>query len=524
MRNYRFKQTLFLIVITLVYLCFELGFNARLLDVVGGNATPDDVEHIEIYGRSLSGIAAALVALQLMLRRRTPQGGGPSLLRIGFTCLIIAVVVFGSIKMLVDGLVKTRDAEFRRTAYNSVLLQRSLVGGRLALDGLVDDPGIFAQPEGKAFLALFPFLAVSVDRLDDRIKRIKDQLIEAAIRHEGEGGQGYYNGYVKVMKGTYANWQKYARIPTASDEGLLREQDKAWNDYLRSLSRQGWTPSTVPANRRGLVVSKVRKSAPVPLDWDPADEVTFREAVEQRYRKAMSASARAVTVGGERIAPGLAYPAFVARPGVQRELRGELGLPDSAQVAVSYASPREFNRLYEQWVGNQVRQRRRDYDASASSFAPRAHLAKEGEQATRATIVPPVALLFSLLGAIGHFSKLLYLIATLFFLMRAGADGHLGRRAAWSAFGVLLLAFTGVWGGLSAADNRITRSELFQQMLGWARQPVPGEGGWTSLGKGALTNVAHVVAVGQGHSYPLNEAIRINVLNGMEYGYHPKEK
>ena len=524
MRNYRFKQTLFLIVVTLLYLCFELGFNARLLDVVGGNATPEDVEHIEIYGRSLSGIAAALVVLQLMLRRRAPQGGGPSLFWIGLTCLVTAVVVFVGIKMLVDGLVASRDAEFRRTAYNSVLLQRSLVGGRLALDGLVDDPAIFAQPEGKAFLALFPFLAVSVERLDDRIKGVKDQLIEAAIRHEGKGGQGYYDGYVKVMKGTYENWQKYARIPTASDEGLLREQDKAWNEYLRSLSRQGWTPSTVPANRRGVVVAKVRKSAPVPPDWDPADELTFREAVEQRYRKAMSGSARAVTVGGERIAPGLDYPAFVARPGVQKELRGKLGLPGGVQVAVSYASPREFNRLYEQWVGNQVRQRRGTYDAPASRFARGASLGEEGAQAARATIVPPVALLFSLLGAIGHFSKLLYLIATLFLLLRAGANGHLGRRAAWSAVGVLLLAFAGVWGGLSVADNRITRSELFQQMLAWARQPVPGEGGWTSAGKGMLTNVAHVVAVGQGHGYPLNEAIRIKLLNGMEYGYHPKEK
>ena len=39
-------------------------------------------------------------------------------------------------------------------------------------------------------------------------------------------------------------------------------------------------------------------------------------------------------------------------------------------------------------------------------------------------------------------AKLLYLIATLFLLMRADADGHLGRRAGWSAFGVPLLAFT----------------------------------------------------------------------------------
>ena len=35
---------------------------------------------------------------------------------------------------------------------------------------------------------------------------------------------------------------------------------------------------------------------------------------------------------------------------------------------------------------------------------------------------------------------------------------------------------------------------------------------------------APVVAVGQGYSYPINEAIRIHVLQGIHYGYHPQQK
>ena len=38
-RSVLLKQGLFLICLTLVYLTFELGFNARLLDVVGGDTT-----------------------------------------------------------------------------------------------------------------------------------------------------------------------------------------------------------------------------------------------------------------------------------------------------------------------------------------------------------------------------------------------------------------------------------------------------------------------------------------------------
>ena len=69
----RLKQISFLIVLTALYLCFELAFNARLLDLVGGMADADDYTISRRYGRSLSGIAVALVVLQIMLSRRAPS-------------------------------------------------------------------------------------------------------------------------------------------------------------------------------------------------------------------------------------------------------------------------------------------------------------------------------------------------------------------------------------------------------------------------------------------------------------------
>lgn len=523
MRTLRLKQTVFLIVVTLLYLFFELGFNARLLDVVGGNATPLDVEHIENYGRSLSGIAAALVVLQLMLRRRTDDGRGPSLLKILLACVFTAVMVFFSLKVFVDVLVNTRDAQFRRTAYQTVLLQNALVNGQLELDGLVEDKRLFAQPEGKAFLALFPVLATSSKPLERKFNEVRNALIEAVVRKQGRGAQGYYDVYTDAMKATHENWKKYARIPTASDDGLVREQDKRWNEYLRKLSRRGWTPTSVPANRVGAVRAEVRRSAPVPPDWDVADEATFREAVEVRYRKAMSSSARAVTVGGERIAPGLSYPDFVARPGVQSELRDKLRLPRGARVAHTYGSPAAFKVLFNQFVAKQVDEKRASYEAPVERFERGASAYEEGDEAARATLVPPVALLFSLLGAIGHFSKLLYLVATLVLLTRAGPDGKLGKGPALGATAVLLLAFSGLWSGLALSNNRITSSELFASMVGSATEPAPGDTTMDAVRKGALANITHVVAVGQGHSYPLNEAIRIHLLQGMTYGYEPKQ-
>ena len=517
MRAQQLKQLVFLILLTVVYLCFELGFNARLLDVVGGNAGPHDVERLEVYGRTLSGVAAALVLLQVMLRRRLhSQSSYPSLLRIAVGCLLVAGAVFFSIKIFVDVSVATREAEFRRVAYNTILLQRSLVNGQAELDGLVDDKLLFAQPEGKAFLALFPLLALSSSTLDERMKGTKDQVIGNIVR-SSKTGQQYYEDYLEAIKRTHTNWQRYARIPSASNDDLQHEQDKAWNDYVDSLRKHNWTPYTVPGYRRAAVVKKVRQKVPVSARWDPSDEVAFRDAVEQRYRKSTSG----IVVGRDRIPPGLSFAQFVARPGVQGQLREALALPAGATVAHDYGSAAEFKRLYEAMVGKAVRDKRASYDSDAAQFEDGARLFKDGNEAARAAIVPPVALAFSLLGAIGHFSKLLYLVATLVLLLRSPGQDTLSRRAGWTAIAVLVAAFVGVWLLLSFVENRITRSELFVQMMEQSRAAEEGDTGWTRARKALIGNVTHVVAVGQGYSYPVNEAIRVNLLQDLNYGYEP---
>ena len=542
LRSLQIRQTLILIVLTIVYLCFELGFNARLLDVVGGNVDPAAVEDVEFYGRSLSGIAAALVVLQLMWRRRLRiETTGPSWKKIMLWCTFTAVLVFMVLKTFVTVLVNTRDAEFRRMAFSTTLMQRSLVGGSLQLQGLVDDPGLFAQPEGKAFLALFPFLAVSVGHLDERMEPAKEQLINFNVRKLAGGAAGYYEKYQQAIKEVHGSWELYSGIIPDSDPGLQAKQQSSWSDYQQSLSRHGWRPESVPVRRRAAVVSNVRKKVPVPANWHPADQFSFRLAVKRRY--ASEAASKGITVKGDRIPPGLSFPAFVARPGIQTVLRegpdggsgGEesrgLRLPKGAVVQDAYSNPSEFSRLFDQFAAHVTQERLVEYRASPVDFEGHGKYFEKGKEASRAAIVPPVALFFSLLGAIGHFSKLLYLIATVGLLVlaarrgeEAGKDGQLSRRSAWIATGVLAGAFLGTWGIFTVSDNNVTRSELFRQMLDWNRQADADSTRWKIAGKGLLANFTHVVAVGQGYSYPVNEAIRVNILQGMEYGYHPEKK
>lgn len=519
LRRSNIKQALLLIALTFVYLTFELGFNARLLDVVGsGNA--DDVHNIEMFGRSLSGIAVALFVFGAMMKRRIRSDGAtPSLRRIAVCCLATIAAVFFFIKVLVDGLVVSRDTEFRRMAMNTTLLQSALIDGRVTLSGLSDDEKIFARPEGKAFLALFPLMAVSVNNLEERIKNEKEILMRQTVAKQ-IGAERYYKSFSDAIRETHKKWLQYARIPTSSDHGLRQEQDKAWAEYQRSLSRHRWTPDSVPANRRSAVVNNVRRKVPVPPNWDPSDEATFRDAVEQKYRRAMASSARSVTVSGDVIPPGLPFPAFVARPGVQRELRNTLQLPPSATVATSYGTSAEFMQLFDQAVALEARKRLERFAADDRALSPGGIYYADAEKATRAAIVPPIALFFSLLGAMTHFAKLLYLITGLIMLLaRSGAE--LSRRAKWIAKSVPAVVFLGLLLSLNVTENSITRSDLFGRMMGWMQHgPAQAQQDGT-VAKWALARAVHIVAVGQGYGYPLNEGIRMNVLRGLNYGYHP---
>jgi hypothetical protein len=506
-------QTVFVALLTTLYLCFELAFNARLLDVVGGAASSAQIHHIELFGRSLSGVAVALVVLQLLLARRHRNGtGSPRSLAMVFWCMVAGGLVFGSLQMLVDQLVQRSDPAFRRASLNIVLVQSALVKGGVELDGLDDDPGLFAQPAGKAFLALFPLMAVSVERLDEKIRDAKLELISRQVQQELGGAAGYYGRYVEAVKKTQDQWQSYQRAPTAKDmeAEVVRRQDKAWADYLQDLGQRGWTPSTVPGMARSAVLRKVRAKVPVPEQWALNDEAGFRDAVATQVRRRMGGSGGdgSIVVKGRRIPPGLGWTAFFAHASVQAELREVLKLPAGVTLQPAYSNGADFDRaVFAPLVRDTARRELVRYDAHADTFADGAVNAQLGLDSARAVIVPPIALFFSLLGAVGHLAKLSYL------LLRLTVAAVPALRARLRRLWLLPLAVMGlVWSGLSWADNPVTRSRLHA----YINQQVLQGGG---PGAVPLVNALHVVAVGQGYAYPLNEWVRTRVLAGVTYGY-----
>lgn len=506
-------QTVWVSVLTAIYLCFELAFNARLLDVVGSAASNDQIHQIELFGRSLSGIAVALVLLQFLLSSRTRRkSDSPTGLAIVFWCMLSGLIVFGSLQILVEQLVERSTPEFRRASLNILLVQRALVNGGVQLDGLDDDTQLFTQPAGKAFLALFPVMAISIDRLDEKIRGAKLELIARHVRQELGGAAGYYARYVSAIQSTQDQWQRYQKIPTTVDLSaeVTRRQDRAWADYIADLGRRGWTPSTVPPMARSSVLRKVRSQVSLPSNWDLSDEASFREAVARQVRKRAGATRNDgnLIVKGHRIPPGLSWSAFFAHTGIQAELREKLKLPAGMTLQPSYANGASFDRdVFTPLVRETAKRELRSYDAPLNTFTDGSQNTLVGLDAARAVIVPPIALFFSLLGAVGHLAKLSYLLLRL--LVVTVPFLNTKARHLWIVpFCVLAL----VWTGLSWSENAVTRSRLYAYMN---QQVLQSKG----PAAGLLINALHVVAVGQAYGYPINESVRTRLLGGITYGY-----
>lgn len=492
-----------LIVITIIYLIVELSFNARLLDAVGTGAALDQINLLEIFGRSLSGIAAALVVFQVSMwvgEQSKNWGMGFSLI----LALIAAVFTYVGIEQFVENSVNKTDATFKKISLSVGLLQTALVNGKIQLPQLDSDTEIFTTPEGKALVAIFPYMVSQVDNLESIIKPIKRKIIQEKIEHSIGGAEGYYQQYLKGLEAVRASYQKYAAIPDAGDINSLieREYQKAWKRYLSDLGKHGWTPSSVPEAYQSRVIKNVRKNVNVPSDWDLQDQQGFRDAVAAKIRNK--------TQKNWAIKPGLSWNEYFAHANIQKQLKSELGLPSTANLKSSYENAAEFERLvYQPFLDRNVNERIQQYDADVINFEPNGKNYQLGLDAAKVAISVPLALFFSMMGAILHSGKLIYLISKLFktsFIKR------------FSALLVLIAMLYFVL--LTNIQNNVTQSILYAKLSNEYLENTPDA--QTSISRKLKLQALHNIVVGQSYSYPLNEYIRVHVLNGFTFGFGDK--
>jgi hypothetical protein len=522
------KTLKWLIVLTGVYLLCELSFNARLLDVVGGNATGDEIHHIERYGRLLSGTAAALFLLQFLLPRQFPLSSQFRKIFIGIALSGCIYGVYNGLEKLVDTLVDSSSPVFRRQAVNLSLIQRALVHDRVILSGMDETLGLYRKPEGKAFLALFPLLAISVEDLDEKIEQAKKELLKHSIAEKIGGVQEYYDkAYIKAIHGVTEQWKEYRgdKLGPYLDAKIRLETEKvfmeSWRNYLvasKRCYRNGTQKTLVTEGCLQQLDNKARQYLH-DANWQSGDQVAFRAGIEKQVREEeiQKIHTEGMVIRGKKVPPRLSQAQFIAHPAVQEGLREQLNLPQTTTIPLTIDRQGFIHQLYEPMLEVLTTKELENYNAPALLYADGASLAEPGRTAARAVLVPPVALFFSLLGALGHLGKLTYLLSKLAVSSRKNVKGLLL---------IPLILIVAIWVVFSQMDNPITQSRLYTALRQQALHQADEEGELLlhPLRARALLNVIHVVAVGQSFAYPFNEGLREHVLLGFDFGYIPENE
>ncbi|NEG91941.1 hypothetical protein [Leclercia adecarboxylata] len=528
--------------ITLTYLICELAFNSRLLDLVGSVSTADEVHNMERYGRTLTAIAAALLALQFSLMglvRLKKKGvwltAKASTALVLLICLITGTVTWHAVEWVIERQVTKSTGEFRQMSLLAQLYQHALIEGQQTLEGIPLDSGggqaqTWTSPSGKAFLATLPVLLSSSDRYRKLLERDAEQNLRDNISAREGGVRGYYELWLQARGEVHKQFVAYYNDEMDISETVRLEQARAWQRYERSLEAKRLKTWNVPRRYYATVRKQVRgQGVPVTNDWSPSDRTGFNAAVAKAARQKYLAQ-RTVVYKGVTLPKRLDWGVFFRLEVIQKELREKLLLPANTLVREEYPLNDKLKQfaleLHTPHLNEAVKQQLPELRAAVSSYSAGGSNEKLGEDAARAVIVPPIALIFSLVGALTHLAKLLYLVlvpltATLLTRRPSRPVRFLNRYPL--AFPVALIAVLVVT--FSLINNSITESVAYKNLkdgLAGAKITITDEP--LPLSGGAVLRVMHAVSIGQSYSYPINQYLREHVLQGFDFGYVTREK
>jgi hypothetical protein len=501
--------------LTLVYLLFEFGFNSRLLDAVGGLTGGDSTKNIEIWGRCLSGFAVALAFYPIFLNLKTDYF--TKFFIVSGATLVIVISVFFAEKHLVDSIVDRSSPEQRYAASNLIFFQHMLMTHHAEIGDIAMSNDDWAAPDGKAFMATFPLMMLSIDNINKRIVSQRAKMMRQMANERYGGLNVNFNRYVDSltqMQNSYNN--QYIKACNAIFHAISdtqNQQNKAWKRYINSLAKYRWSPNSVPYRYYGRVGSNVRNAGvPVPSGWEPSDRYAFNVAVAnkvkneatRRYDEGMSREA------GVSVPPGLSPDAFFANRAVKTKWLNSLHYPLSVDIRPNIQSAAEFNRVvYSPVLDRTVEDQLKKYDAPVRDFSDGRRLEKFGKDSMRALVAPPLALMFSIAGVMVHLMKI-FLMAVQGVTGRAFANGFL------KAGFILLFIVLSFWGFDHGLNSKVTDQSLFKDYL------VPNaERSFGDEGR-IVVEVIRGTIHAQPIAYPLFEAVRKNILLNMKFGLPDK--
>ncbi len=504
-------------VVTIGYLLVEFSFNSRLLDALGGISAATNIDGIEKWGRCISGFAAALMLWPFILNANI--SGIIKTILILFITIVVVVFVYMGEKYLVDSIVDNSTAKQRYAAENLILLQQTITTNDAEISGLSLSKNQLTAPDGKAFLATFPYMLMSIKDITEKIKNQKSALVRNLADKSYGGLDKNFNLYVdslKFLEDSYnSNYLRASRSYSDAINNIGTQQSQAWDRYLSRLRKHSMLPDSVPRIYYKRIRQDVQSSGvPVSREWVPYDRNGFYQAVARKVHAETESKYREEIIqdSGIYIPPNLTPTEYFSNSGIQRLWTIKLKYPHEVMLRPDIKNPKQFNQeVYTRVLDIRVREQLQILDAPVTSYENYGQLYEDGLHSMRALVAPPLALAFSVLGAVVHLFK------TFFFLIQC-LTGR-GWANPLIKTGAILVSMTGMfWVFSNILSNNITNQDIYNNYIYTNTTSMfsgkPDIQGYVVAN--AIRGTIHV----QPYVYPIFESIRTTLLSDAEFGFH----
>lgn len=497
--GFRFHYLLFVIILTPIYLWFELSFGVTLLDAMSSNVVIDDTKNIEHWGRMISGAAVALLLLSGWIshweREVMPWTKG----------------LLGCLGIVLVSMVATWWAQGQLLEF---YVQRTSEELPWAVGSLV-------------FLLLSAFFMLRLwlrkVAVDSRARYLWLGLVVLLV---------LVVGYAQVVLIKQVNPDRERQL------GIERQQTATFSIIRRGLqegiyqlpnvdlpasalrSPEGKTYLSlfpifgVMYDQDAMVAERPRLLAEFMYhDWmrDFGDQAyagyrSVTDSIESFYDNTYKASNEPVKVGDRMVPPHLSRSQFFAHEAVKREIRQQLACFD-CNYLVGMDKDSFGREFYKNSKANDVAEAVKTF-ADPEKFEN----GRTGDRAARTYWAPILALLFSMLGAFTHVFKLLVTLTAYFqrktFSNIDAADSMIANQVIVNSSRVTAGAVIALALFAYFYENQLTgnTSYIEQRAKLWQERPVVG------------AIAAHWTVNTQSLAYPFTKKLRPEWL---EFGTDP---
>lgn len=518
------KLRTWLLIVTAIYLILELSFSARLLDILGSQFN-EDIHGIEIYGRIFSGLALSLLFFNYVFSQEWW-----SAFRKAATAAVILVCSISFMWWLQNAIIDKLESRYDGAdrvdiAYLS-MSAGMIAAGSLEVPGLSREDLDKAPHAGKAFVAIYPYLyhngpgspgigAAQPDRHSDAILTYQvtvscelDESNPACLgTHEDFHERIWLPAREKAIASIQEKIDQYRHLK--SDKTINEFGLGYWNEFSNLHLRKTYkTPSEADGKHffppHKYISNEMRKAAikelGLPNNWRLSDSKTFiRYAGKKESNKRLTEFRKAIGVkipNNPDIVWGFNLDA------TQAELNKRFGVEIPAfgkqkpKIRFPYHSTelKQTEKLYQSLVN--YHKSRIDPDAGLTPEVAKNHLDR--------MVIPVVALLFSMIGGLLHIAKFV-VVASGFFTDRMVGLTRFKYKASIAAGLFSIFLFVPM-----IASNAVTRSEAYTGLVEHIRQSETGFKPGSTYAISWLLNAQQIV-------YPVNNAIRINLLKGARF-------